>query len=251
MKEFKEEDFLNDIVCYAKNEISLKELIKKHKTDYRTMHNKITKLAETNPDIFKLVVDAHPYSEKKKKHIDFRALMIEIMKDGITVQEAADKYEVSVSTIQRRVKEISRTDPEFAKFYRKCIHNRKTGKENKKELREELSRYEYGQVIISDINEDRENELIRLKDEFDKLVESGISKNKAAKKLGVPSSQDMYKILKDLERIQIEKKARQNRNSNFKESLKVNLEDKKNNDQSGEKKENTTNQIQDNLEGRY
>ncbi len=251
MKEFKEEDFLNDIVCYAKNEISLKELIKKYKTDYRTMHNKITKLAETNPDIFKLVVDAHPYNEKKRKDLNFRDIMIEIMKSGITVREASQKYKVSVRTLQRRVEEISKQDPEFAKLYRKCTDNSKTGKKNSEAIKEQIAKYEYGNAIVSDINEDRENKLVKLKNDFEKLLEAGMTKNEAALKLGLLSSNDVYKKLKELERIQKEKQIRQKEKNSFKDSLKVDLKDKNSDEQSDENKENTTNQIQDNQEGRY
>ncbi len=227
MKEIKEEDFLMDVVCYAKKEISLKELILKYKTDYRTMHNRITSLAETNPDVFKLIVEAHPYNEKKRNDLNFRNIMIEIMKSGITVREASQKYKVSVRTLQRRVEEISKQDPEFAKLYRKCTNNSKTGKKNSEAIKEQIAKYEYGNTIIGGINEDRESKLIKLKNDFEKLLESGMTKNDAALKLGLLSSNDVYKKLKELERIQKEKQILEEGKRSFKDSIKVDTENNK------------------------
>ena len=249
MKILEETEFLTDLVSYANNEISLKDLLKKYETDYRTMHNKITQLAETNPDVFNLVVKSHPYNEKKRKDIDFRALMIEVMKSGIPAREVAKKYNVSPRTLQRRVEELSKTDPEFVKLYRKCTNNSKTGKKNSPEIREEISRLEYGEVIISEINEDREKELIKFKDKFDRLVESGMSKEEAAKKLGLTSHSDAYKRIKELERIQKEKQVLNGMND-FKNSLKVNLENKDSEEQYNENKSETIDLHQNSQEER-
>lgn len=212
MIDISEQEFMDYLERYANNEITMKDLIKELEADYRTLNNKIIGISVTNPELYYKIVTSHPYKQKSRTDIDFEALMIYIMKNGLMIQDAVDIFNISRRTIQRRVNEFKDTNPDLYKLFKIFI-----GKDKKilsdPEIQDKIAKLQYKDVVIGEINEERENYLIDIEKRFNTLVAAGMTHEQAAKDMGYTNNY-IYKALNELYRIKIEKQIKNNQKSN-------------------------------------
>ena len=76
-------------------------------TDRINLNNKIQELVIYNPKLYEAFINKFPYRPVKYTHIDYEALIIDILKNGYTRREWDVVYEgVSSRTIQRKIKDM-------------------------------------------------------------------------------------------------------------------------------------------------
>ena len=134
------------------------------------MDNKIQELSATNSELYSEYVRALPYKQKGIDHIDFEALVIYMLKQELTIDEAAAKFNISRRTISRRISELA--NRELANMYREVADNRSHKRDNGIELNRKISELEYRDVVIGGVNDRRRNELLAKEARFNKLCET-------------------------------------------------------------------------------
>lgn len=221
MIEISQEEFEQKVQEIIDGKLSRKQLTKLLKTDTRTLNNKIQELVVYNSDLYMEFIKKFPYKSKERTDIDYEALVIEIIKNGMTSAVAAAKYNISERTITRKVKALEKENPYLIEIYREVKKNNKNNIVESKELREKIEGLVSRPVKISEINETRRKELEELEKTFNSRCQY-VSKEEAARSMGLTANR-MYKLLNELYRIKIEENAKKNNeeNSTFKDSLKV------------------------------
>lgn len=221
MIEISQEEFEQKVQEIIDGKLSRKQLTKLLKTDTRTLNNKIQELVVYNSDLYMEFIKKFPYKSKERTDIDYEALVIEIIKNGMTSAEAVAKYNIGERTITRKVKALEKENPYLIEIYREVKKNNKNNIVESKELREKIEGLVSRPVKISEINETRRKELEELEKTFNSRCQY-VSKEEAARSMGLTANR-MYKLLNELYRIKIEENAKKNNeeNSTFKDSLKV------------------------------
>ena len=202
MIDITEQELIKYLEKYANKEISMTSLVKTLQTDYRTLNSKILRLSVDYPELYEKIVKNNPYSQKNRSDIDYEALMIYILKNHMTVQDAAALFNVSEKTIRRRVKEEKEKNPELYKLFKSVIRRGRTSND-REQLKGEIDKLEYREVIISKRNEHRKEFLLQFEEKFNSLVSENKTKEQAAKEMGYTLNY-VHKILNELYRIKIE-----------------------------------------------
>lgn len=140
MKKLSEEEFENAIKRLINGEITKVKLAKELETDPRTLDNKIQEVSVTNPKLYNEYIRTLPYKQKGIDHIDYEALVIYMLKKGLTADEAAQKFEISRRTVSRRICELE--NKELLNMYREVADNRKHRRNNGIELNRKISELE-------------------------------------------------------------------------------------------------------------
>lgn len=221
MIEISQEEFEQKVQEVIDGKLSRQQLTKLLKTDTRTLNNKIQELVVYNSDLYMEFIKKFPYKSKERTDIDYEALVIEIIKTGMTTAEAVTKYDISERTITRKVKALEKENPYLIEIYREVKKNNRNNLVESKDLREKIESLVSRPVKISEINETRKKELEELEKTFNSRCQY-VSKEEAARSMGLTANR-MYKMLNELYRIRIEENAKKNdeENSTFKDSLKV------------------------------
>lgn len=221
MKQISQEEFERCIEMLVDKKITKVKLAKELETDPRTLDNRIQELVVFNPELYGRYLEVMPYKQRTLTHIDFEALVIHMLKQELTVDEAASKYDISPRTIRRRINELENT--ELVELYREVADNRKHRKQDSIEIREKIELLEERQFILGGINDKREQELLKVEAEYYKLCQT-MGKREAAIKMGYGDRDRVFKLLNELYKIKIEKKAKEEKNNEskvFRDSLKV------------------------------
>ena len=201
MKKLSEEEFENAIKRLINGEITKVKLAKELETDPRTLDNKIQEVSVTNPKLYNEYIRTLPYKQKGIDHIDYEALVIYMLKKGLTADEAAQKFEISRRTVSRRICELE--NKELLNMYREVADNRKHRRNNGIELNRKISELEYRDVVIGGVNDRRKAELLAIEARFNKLCET-MDKGQAAKVMGYGDRDRVYKLLNELYKLEIE-----------------------------------------------
>ena len=98
------------------------------RTDKNTLNNKIQELVVYNPELYRAFVQKFPYRPREYSHIDYEALIIDIMKKGYTRREWDEVYGISSRTIIRKIYCIEDENPELINLYREVAKYRKEQK---------------------------------------------------------------------------------------------------------------------------
>ena len=170
MKKLSEEEFADAVRRLIRGEITKVKLAKELEADPRTLDNKIQELSATNPELYNEYVRVLPYKQKGIDHIDFEALVIYMLKHDLTMDEAAKEFNISIRTINRRIRELA--NRELVNMYREAADNRAHRRDNGIELNRKISELEYRDVIIGGVNDRRRNELLAKEARFNKLCET-------------------------------------------------------------------------------
>lgn len=215
MKELTQREFEEQIKRVIDGEISRKKLAEELDTEIRTLNNRIMKLSDSNQELYKEFIKKFPY-KPKKIDIDVETLAINVIKYGI--QKVADQTKISTRTIIRKIKQLEKTNPKLYELYK----NRK-GKmsfDDNIYIDQEISKKGHLVIERKEISE-RKRELENTITKFEELVESGMSRDKAAKMMGYDGYSTIWKKYKELDRIKIEERLNE-KDKSYRDSLKVN-----------------------------
>lgn len=218
MIDISEKDLLEYLEKYANKEISMPQLENILKANQDTLNKKIIELSIDYPDLYYKIIINHPYKQGTRTDIDFEGLIIYILKNHLMIQDAEEIFNVSRRTIQRRVNEFKDIKPDLYYLFKNTV-GKGPRKKITKEQQEEIDRLEFKEVVIGEINDEREAFLLEIEVKYNTLKGQGKDNEEIAKELGYTSSY-LYKILNQLYRLKIEKDVKENNKSNcFRENL--------------------------------
>jgi len=205
-----------------RGEKTLIGLCKELQTDERTLIQNIILHSAYDPEVYAEFVEIHPYRTRQREDIDFEALLIEILKQGMTSKEASKKYNVGVRTIQRKVEKLRKTNPELVEIYKQAKQNNKKDQPYSTLLIMQIDDLIERPVIIGEINGQTEKRLEEIEKIYNERRLEYSTKEETAKSMGFTPNM-LYKMLNQLYRIKIEKiQKQQNEQNQFKNDLQVN-----------------------------
>lgn len=195
-------DFEDKIKAIIRGDFTRKDLAKELKTDRVTLNNKIQELSNTNPELYLEFIFKFPYRPRKYTHINYEAMIIEIMKQGYTARQAEDEYGISRRTIQRKLNVIEKENPRLYQLYSSVMYYRKHRYDLPDNLKSAVENLETKEVFIGGICDQRETELLEKERKFIESRMAGLSDAKAHGK-----SARAEKTLSTLYRIELENNA--------------------------------------------
>ena len=201
MIEISQKEFENKIQQVIKGKTTRTKLIKELKIDRVTLNNKIQELLVYNPDLYHDFITRFPYIPREYTHINWRAMLIDIMKKGYTKHEAEEQYSISSRTISRKVYEVEKDDEDIVSLYREVSSYRRKQKELPQKLQQEVDSLQEEEIFLGGIYDKRTQELLELEKKYNEELAKGKSKNVASTNCGINK---VDKTLNTLYRIKIE-----------------------------------------------
>ena len=209
MIKIEQKDFEDKVQQIIDGKTTRTKLIKELKIDRITLNYKIQELVVFNPELYRKFITKFPYMPREYTHINWRAMLIDIMKKGYTKIQAAEQYGINSRTIARKVHEIQKEDENIVNLYRKVANYRKRQKPLPTELQEKVNNLPNEDVFIGGIYDKREKELMELEKKYNDKLLKGEMAVKASADCGV---QRASKNLNTLYRIKIENNTKKSDN---------------------------------------
>jgi len=205
MIEITQKDFENKIEQVIRGETTRTKLIKELKIDKVTLNNKIQELITCNPELYYSFIKKFPYIPREYTHINWRAMLIDIMKRGYTKSEAEEQYGISNRTIARKVYKVQESDEAIVSLYREVSKYRKMQKKLPEELQKKINELPEEEVFVGGIYDKRVEELLELEKKYNDELLKGESVKNASANCG---KSRVSKPLNTLYRIKIEESFR-------------------------------------------
>ena len=205
MIQISQEEFESKILDVIDGKNTRVELIAELKIDRSTLNNKIQELVVYNPKLYKRFIEKFPYRPREYSHIDYEALLIDILKKGYKRREWDDIYEIDSRTITRKIHAIEKTNPELINLYRKVSKYRKMQKKIPSDLQDQINLLEEREIYIAGIYDKKREELLSEEKEYQEKLMQGKKAVQASKELGKGR---ISKRIDTLNRIEIETRTR-------------------------------------------
>lgn len=179
------------------------KLISELKTDRDTLNNKIQELVIYNPDLYKAFINKFPYKPREYTHIDYEAIIIDILKKGYKRRELDEVYEgVSSRTITRKIPILEKTNPDLITLYREVSKYRKNQIELPSNLKAEIDKLEEKEIFVGGVCDKKREELLEKERLYNDAMLSGMGATKASERVG---QNRVSKAINTLNRIEIER----------------------------------------------
>ena len=175
------------------------------RVDKNTLNNKIQELVVYNPKLYRAFVQKFPYRPREYTHIDYEALIIDIMKNGYTRREWDEVYGISSRTIIRKIYCIEDENPELISLYREVSRYRRMQKTLPLQLKIKVDMLEDKEIFHGSIYDKKREELLSQEKEYNQKLQQGKRVAEASKEVG---RERMSKAIDTLNRIEIETRIR-------------------------------------------
>ena len=210
MIEITQQEFENILQAIIEGKTTRTKLLKELKIDKVTLNRKIQELLVYNPDLYHSFIAKFPYMPREYTHINWRAMLIDIMKKGYTKYEAEEQYGISNRTMQRKIHKIQADEEYIVALYREVSRYRKMQKPLPQDLQRIVDELPAEEVFIGGIYDKRTQELLELERKYNEEILKGKGAKSASASCGKSRAS---KPLETLYRIKIEE--------NFRENIKV------------------------------
>jgi len=175
------------------------------RVDKNTLNNKIQELVVYNPKLYRAFVKKFPYRPREYTHIDYEALLIDIMKNGYTRREWDEIYGISSRTIIRKIYCIEDENPELISLYREVSRYRKMQKTLPLQLQMKVDMLEHKEIFHGGIYDKKREMLVGQEKAYNDKLQQGKGVAEASKEVG---RSRMSKAIDTLNRIELETKIR-------------------------------------------
>lgn len=202
MIQISQQDFENKVKQIIEGKTTRTKLIKELKIDRVTLNNRIQELFAYNPELYIEFITKFPYTPREYTHINWRAMLIDIMKKGYTKFEAEEQYGISSRTIARKVYEVEKEDEDISNLYREVSYYRKHKKKLPSQLQEVVDNLSEEEIFIGSVYDEREAELLKKEKEYQSKLLEGKRPMQASRECEMGRGK---KTLSTLYRIEIEK----------------------------------------------
>lgn len=171
------------------------------KIDRNTLNNKIQELVVYNTPLYRAFIKKYPYKPREYTHIDYEALIIDIMKNGYTRREWDEVYGISSRTIIRKIYVIADNNPELIRLYREVSQYRKEQKQLPMDLQEKVDLLEERAIFTGGIYDKKREILLSREKQYNEKLQQGMTVAKASKEVGIGRAS---KTIDTLNRLEIE-----------------------------------------------
>lgn len=203
MKQISQEEFEQCVRDMINGKCTRKDLERKYHVDKVILNNKIQELYVSNLPLYMQFIEKFPYRPRTYTHINYRAMVIDIMKREYTKFQAEEAYGISSRTIARKIISLEQSDPELVYLYRQVAKYRKSQQPLPTDLQQMVDELQDEEIFVGNITDKREEELLEREKSYNATRMAGISDSKAY------GTRKAIKDLSTLYRIKIEKNARE------------------------------------------
>lgn len=179
MKQISQEEFEQSIQDIIDGKCYRVDLQKRYHMDRVTLNNRIQELYVQNIDLYMAFIRKFPYKPREYTHINYRAMVIDIMKKGYNKRQLADQYEISNRTIARKISALEETEPELISLYREVAKYRKSQQRLPTELQKQVDELPVEEIFIGGVSTQREQELMEKERQYTQTRMQGISDTEA------------------------------------------------------------------------
>lgn len=197
--EAKVQDIIDGVTTRVQLQLDLR-------VDRNTLNNKIQELVVYNPKLYRAFVQKFPYRPREYTHIDYEALIVDIMKNGYTRREWDEVYGISSRTIIRKIYCIEDENPELISLYREVSRYRKMQKTLPTQLQIKVDMLQSKEIFHGGICDKKREELISQEKEYNLKLQQGKGVEEASRELG---RERMSKAIDTLNRIELETRVRE------------------------------------------
>lgn len=205
MIEISQEEFESKVQDIIDGKTTRTKLISELKIDRDSLNNKIQELVVYNPKLYKEFIEKFPYQPREYTHIDYEAVIIDILKKGYKRREWNSIYSVDSRTITRKIHDIEKNNPGLGNLYRQVSEYRKKQLELPQELKEQIYKLEAKEIILGGVCDKKREELLEKERKYNDAMMSGMGATKASKQVG---QSRVSKAINTLNRIEIERHVR-------------------------------------------
>jgi len=208
LNELSQQELEEIVKCILEGKTTREKASKELKCDIKTLNDRISKLANTNPELYRRFVIKFPYRPVKYTNFDINDVLLDMIKNDLTRREAAQKYQVSERFITGKIQEA---DEMLIKFYRLqgIAHKKRVALTELLSL-EEITEYE--EILLrrgkktepSNEREIKEEELEKISRRIEELKKQGLSQKEIEREIGKQYS-TIFRYQQKLRRILSEK----------------------------------------------
>ena len=177
-------------------------LIVELKIDRITLNTKIQELAVYNPELYRAFVIKFPYRPREYTHIDYEAVIIDILKNGYKRREWDDVYGVDSRTINRRIYDVEASNPELVALYREVSEYRKKQMQLPQELVDRIEGLKSKEIFLSEVCDNKRAELLERERQYTEAILQGKGATEASRIVGQGR---VSKSINTLSRIDLER----------------------------------------------
>ena len=206
MKKISQEEFEAKVQDIIDGKTTRVKLLLELRTDRNTLNNKIQELVVYNPELYRAFITKFPYVPREYTHIDYEALVIDILKKGYTRREWDDVYQIHSRTISRKIYEVEKENPELIALYREISGYKKRQEDLPDRLKKQIDELEEKEIYLGGVCDKKREELVSQEKTFVEKLQQGTGVAKASKEMGMGR---FSKRIDTLNRIDIEKQFRE------------------------------------------
>lgn len=211
MIEINEQEFEKLVKKVIKKEITRVELVGILHTDIRTLYEKIYNME--NIGLLEEYLEEYPYKPRENKNINYRNLIIEIIRNNKRVSDVQKEYEIAERTYRRNIEKMKLQDSKLYGIYKNYIR----GNIQDEEM-EYIIQLPFGTVCTTKKSEEeRKIELLDIFTTYNALKEKGLSEDDILFKIK-ETRRSLKRKRDELDRLI---KSEQLRNKTLKERIKV------------------------------
>lgn len=203
MIEISQKEFEAKIQDVIDGKTTRANLIIELKIDRVTLNTKIQELAVHNPELYRAFVIKFPYRPREYTHIDYEAVIIDILKNGYKRRDWDAIYEVDSRTITRKIHDIEETNPELVSLYREVSMYRKKQLQLPPHLIDRIERLRSKEIFLGDVCDKKRDELLDVEKRYIDARLQGKSAAEASREVG---KERASKSLDTLNRIDLERR---------------------------------------------
>ena len=159
MIEISQKEFEAKIQDVIDGKTTRANLIIELKIDRVTLNTKIQELAVHNPELYREFVIKFPYRPREYTHIDYEAVIIDILKKGYKRRDWDNIYEVDSRTITRKIYEVEEYNPELVALYREVSEYRKKQMPLPQDLIDRIERLKSKEIFLCGVCDNKKSEL--------------------------------------------------------------------------------------------
>ena len=205
MIEISQKEFEAKIQDVIDGKTTRANLIIELKIDRVTLNTKIQELAVHNPELYRAFVIKFPYRPREYTHIDYEAVIIDILKNGYKRRNWDAIYGVDSRTITRKIHDIGETNSELVSLYREVSTYRKKQLQLPPHLIERIERLQSKEIFLGNVCDKKRKKLLDVERRYNDARLQGKSVEEASREVGIGRAS---KLLDTLSRIELERRMR-------------------------------------------
>lgn len=184
MKEIPQDEFEAGIQAVVEGKTTREKLMENWHMGADKLNTRIQELKVYNSKLYEKFIKKFPYRPREYTHIDYEAVVIDILKNGHKRREWNDVYGVDSRTINRRMYDVEASNPELVALYREVSEYRKKQMQLPQELVDRIEGLKSKEIFLSEVCDNRRAELLERERKYNEAILQGMGATEASKKVG-------------------------------------------------------------------